>query len=54
MDSTLVDEAWMPVGRQRVTWDGTDETGRALSSGVYFYRLEAGSYAVSQRIVLLR
>ena len=30
------------AGSYRVTWDGTDEQGRALASGVYVYRLRAG------------
>ena len=25
------------------TWDGRDESGRIVSNGVYFYRIESGS-----------
>jgi flagellar hook assembly protein FlgD len=50
---TLVDGK-APSGQNRITWDGTDASGRPLSSGVYFYRLEADSLATSGKIVLLR
>jgi photosystem II stability/assembly factor-like uncharacterized protein len=35
-------------------WDGKDETGRALTSGVYFLRLKAGSAESVRKIVILR
>jgi hypothetical protein len=35
-------------------WDGRDDHGRAVASGVYFYRLDAGARSVSRRMVLLR
>jgi hypothetical protein len=37
-----------------VEWDGRDAHGRAVASGVYFARLEAGDRSESRRIVLLR
>jgi len=36
---TIVNRTWMPEGRHRFVVDGRDEAGRALSSGVYFYRI---------------
>jgi hypothetical protein len=50
---TLVQEE-LPAGEQRASWDGTDSTGRAVSSGVYFYRLRAGGQALSRKMVLLK
>jgi len=38
---TLV-QARQPAGRYEVTWDGRDDTGREVGSGVYIYRLRAG------------
>jgi len=37
-----------------VVWDGTDQTGRPMTSGVYFYVLEAGGGRVARQMVLLR
>jgi probable HAF family extracellular repeat protein len=37
-----------------ITWDGTDETGNHVSSGLYFYTARAGSFAETKRMVLLK
>ncbi len=42
------------AGTYRACWDGRDATGRAMSSGVYFARLEAGAQAATWRICLAR
>jgi hypothetical protein len=42
------------AGTHRVVWDGRNAAGTAMSSGVYFYRLEAGTFTDSQRMVLAR
>jgi hypothetical protein len=50
---TLVDRAMGP-GTHRIPWDGRDERGIAMSSGVYIARLEAGDDLVTQKLVLVR
>lgn len=42
------------VGHYRVQWDGRDEADRALSSGVYFYRLVAGDRVASRKLLLVK
>jgi hypothetical protein len=37
-----------------VRWDGRDDSGRIVTSGVYFYKLEAGQYAASRKMLLLK
>lgn len=48
----LVDES-MSASLHTVVWDGTDADGRKVSSGVYWYRLHAGSFTDVRRMTLL-
>ncbi len=50
---TLVD-TYEEAGFRSVQWDGTDQLGRSVSSGVYFYRLEAGSYLEIRKMLKLQ
>jgi hypothetical protein len=51
--AVLADDVY-EAGAHAVEWDGRDAHGRAVASGVYFARLEAGDRSESRRIVLLR
>jgi hypothetical protein len=50
---TLVDGR-MLAGNHKVQWNGRDETGRQLDSGVYFIQLRAGNVALTRKIMLLK
>jgi hypothetical protein len=50
---TLLDED-MRAGVFVVDWDGKDERGVGVSSGVYFYRVVAGNFSDIKKMVLLR
>jgi hypothetical protein len=41
----------LSAGVHRVVWDGLDQQGQALSSGVYLYRLQAGAWGATGKIV---
>jgi hypothetical protein len=44
-----------PAGEYRVYWDGRDDPGRTVASGVYFYRLAAdGRLVGKQKVLVLR
>ena len=51
--NVLVDDV-MDAGTHDVTWDGRGNAGRTVASGVYFYRLSAGSFNETRKMVLLR
>lgn len=50
---TLIDEQ-MGAGRHTVRWDGRDDRGDAVSSGVYLYRISAGDFSESRKMTLLK
>ncbi len=46
--------AVLAAGRQEFIWDGRDETGRRLASGVYLYRLTTARGSVGGRMTLVK
>jgi hypothetical protein len=50
---TLVDEH-RESNKYHVPWDGRDDRGNPVASGVYFYRLIAGDFRATKKMVLLR
>lgn len=50
---TLLDEV-SPSGTSRTGWDGTDDSGSGVGSGVYFVRFESAGRSETQKIVLLK
>jgi hypothetical protein len=41
-------------GGHEVTWDGRDDSGRRVSSGVYFYQLRADAHSETRKMVLIK
>jgi hypothetical protein len=50
---TLVDQDMLP-GRYTARWNGRDERGVPVAAGVYIYRLVAGKYSATKRMLLLK
>ncbi|GAB4321289.1 MAG: hypothetical protein Kow0074_12150 [Candidatus Zixiibacteriota bacterium] len=50
---TLVD-GWNPAGQMTVVWDGRDDQGHLLASGVYLYRLRTNNASETRKMVLMR
>jgi hypothetical protein len=51
--ATLID-AWQPAGSYHAVWDGRDQNGRPVASGVYFFRAEIGGQTQVRKMVLLK
>jgi flagellar hook assembly protein FlgD len=47
-------EGPQPAGRKAATWDGRDEKGLDVASGVYYARLTAPGYESTVKMILLR
>jgi flagellar hook assembly protein FlgD len=41
-------------GNHSIKWNGKDDAGRNVTSGVYFYRMEAGKYTSTQKMILMK
>jgi hypothetical protein len=50
---TLLEEK-KQAGTYRVEWDGTEHSGNSVSSGIYLYRLQAGNYSQTKRLLYLK
>ncbi len=42
------------AGRHSIVWDGKDSNGTQVSSGVYFYKMNSGSYTRSKKMILMK
>lgn len=50
---TLVN-GFQEAGTQSITWDGTDNSGASVASGIYFYRLGAGEFNATKKMMMLK
>ncbi|HNX37411.1 MAG TPA: T9SS type A sorting domain-containing protein, partial [Candidatus Cloacimonadota bacterium] len=51
---TILNEAELEAGKHTAIWDGTDSTGRIVSSGVYFCALKTAGKTVSRKMLLTK
>ena len=49
----LVDDE-KQAGFHKIVWDAKDDVGRSVPSGVYIYRIQAGSFSNVKKLLLLR
>jgi len=42
------------AGIYQVNWDGKNESGKDLTSGIYFYKMETGDYSEIKKLILMR
>ncbi|TFH64068.1 MAG: T9SS type A sorting domain-containing protein, partial [Candidatus Zixiibacteriota bacterium] len=51
--TTLLDR-FLPAGRYSINWDGANTDGKPVSSGMYFYRLKAGEFTDTKKMMLVK
>ncbi|MCD4796332.1 MAG: T9SS type A sorting domain-containing protein [Candidatus Cloacimonetes bacterium] len=49
----LVNEQ-LPAGQHSVVWNGMDDSGKSVSSGIYFYKMKSGNYTSTKKMILLK
>jgi hypothetical protein len=50
---TLINET-LPAKKYKVDWDGTSDSGAKVASGIYFYKLQAGEFVQTKKMVMLK
>lgn len=51
---TLVGNQYQQTGRYTITWDGRNDAGAVVASGVYLYRLQAGNFVRTRKMLFLK
>ena len=51
---TLLNEQPMEAGWHRIVWDGRDDTGNSVASGVYLYRLKTADFEQVKKMTLIQ
>jgi flagellar hook assembly protein FlgD len=50
----VLDEGILEAGEHVARWDGLDQNGSPVASGLYFYALETEDLTASKKMILLR
>ncbi|MCK4255383.1 T9SS type A sorting domain-containing protein [candidate division WOR-3 bacterium] len=51
---TMLVNGQMEAGEHTVIWDGRDENGNKLAPGIYFYKIQAGDYSESCKMIMIK
>ncbi|MCI0699289.1 hypothetical protein L0337_45715 [candidate division KSB1 bacterium] len=52
--ATVLDRVELPAGLHQRIWNGRDDQGRAVASGIYFYQLQVGNFMTTKKLTLMR
>ena len=42
------------AGEYQITWDGVDQKGSAVATGIYLYRFQAGDYVETKKMMIIK
>ena len=51
--NTLINSE-LDSGNHSVVWNGNDSSGKKVSSGIYFYKMKAGKYQETKKMILMK
>jgi subtilisin family serine protease len=44
----------MNSGEHQIVWNGTDDSGRQVASGLYFFRMKSGTYSSTRKMIMMK
>ena len=44
----------LPAGNNTILWNGMDDNGKAVSSGMYLFKMQAGKYSSTKKMILMK
>jgi hypothetical protein len=50
---TLLNET-VAAGNNSIEWNGTDDNNRAVSSGVYFYKMKSSTFESAKKMIMMK
>jgi hypothetical protein len=50
---TLINKEF-ELGQHQISWEGTDDDGKLVSSGVYCYKMKSGNYTSTKKMILMK
>lgn len=50
----VLKDQWEEAGYRSVVWDGKDQKGEEVGTGIYFYKIQADSFVKTKKMVLLK
>ncbi|MBL7996426.1 hypothetical protein JNM05_13750, partial [bacterium] len=51
---TLVSNRAQAIGVYEIDWNGTNQIGQSVASGIYIYRLQAGRVVKTKKMLLIK
>lgn len=47
-------QGMMNAGEHQIVWNGDDDSGRQVASGLYFYRMKSGKYSSTRKMIMMK